>query len=59
MLFSLLYAFRIQQSLGKGKRSLETKLLKVYVKLLARLLRDSEKDNFGTNDSASDEWELL
>lgn len=40
---------KTQQVSGRGKRSLETKLLKVYVKLLARLLRDSEKDNFGTN----------
>ena len=40
---------------GRGKRSLETKLLKVYVKLLARLLRDSEKDKFGTNDQGSNE----
>lgn len=43
----------MQQVSGKGKRSLETKLLKVYVKLLARLLRDSEKDNFGINDQGS------
>lgn len=47
--------FWILQVSVKGKRSLETKLLKVYVKLLARLLRDSEKDNFGTNDQAASE----
>ncbi|CAM9903323.1 unnamed protein product [Scytosiphon promiscuus] len=40
---------------GRGKRSLETKLLKVYVKLLARLLRDSEKDSFGRNDQGTNE----
>lgn len=45
--------FVFHQVSGRGKRSLETKLLKVYVKLLARLLRDSEKDNFGTNDQGS------
>lgn len=45
----------IMQISGKGRRSLETKLLKVYVKLLARLLRDCEKDNFGADDQETDE----
>ncbi|CAM9413692.1 unnamed protein product [Ectocarpus fasciculatus] len=47
-----------EQVSGRGKRSLETKLLKVYVKLLARLLRDSEKDSFGRNDGGSKELGL-
>lgn len=43
------------QALSNGRRSLETKLLKVYVKLLARLIRDGEKDNFGANEQGSNE----
>lgn len=43
------------QAPSKGKRSLETKLLKVYVKLLARLIRDGEKDNFGANEQGPNE----
>lgn len=40
---------------SKGRRPLETKLLKVYVKLLARILRDYEKDSYGANEQGPDE----
>lgn len=41
------------------KKSVETKLLKVYVKLLARILRDSDNSRFGASygldDGANDD----
>lgn len=48
----MLYTVQVS---SKGRRPLETKLLKVYVKLLARILRDYEKDNYGANDQGPDE----
>lgn len=37
------------------KKSVETKLLKVYVKLLARILRDSDNSRFGASYGLDDD----